>query len=335
MNRRELLTGVVAAAGAACVPRTSSAARPDGYVDVHHHVFPPQYIAVARQHSVNPAAIEQWTLARTLDEMDRNNVQTAIVSITQPGVWFGDAAQSAQLARECNEYMARLVVDHPGRFGFFASLPVGDTDASLREIEYSLDTLHADGIGLMTSHGALWPGDSHFSPLLGELNRRAQVVYFHPTGADCCRSLMPYVTPNLIEYPHDTARAIASLLFSGSFVRYRDIRFVFSHAGGTLPVLAGRIGQLATPQQKAANMPQGLEYELRRLYYEVANAANRAAIGALTSLVPLSQLLLGSDYPYVPISVTSDGLARLHFSANELRAVRGGNARALLARWRV
>jgi predicted TIM-barrel fold metal-dependent hydrolase len=168
--------------------------------------------------------------------------------------------------------------------------------------------------------------------VLEELNRRKAVVYYHPTGADCCRTLMSSVTPNLIEYPHDTARAITSLLFTGSLMKYRDIRFVFSHAGGTLPVLAGRIAQLATPKDKAEKMPQGLNAELARLHYEMANAANRAAWSALATVAPVSQIMLGSDYPYVPVGATNEGLAGLGLSASELLAVRRDNALKLLPR---
>jgi len=332
-TRREFLTGLGAAAAATLLPAPAWAATPAGAIDVHHHVFPPEFLTVARANSVSPAVIEQWTLARSIEEMDRNGVATAITSITQPGVWYGQVEQARMLARASNEYMARLAADHPGRFGFFAAIPMPDIEGSLREIAYALDVLKADGIGLMTSHGDKWPGDPVYVPLFEELNRRKAVVYFHPTGADCCRALMPYVTPNIVEYPHDTARAITSLLFSGTFLRNRDIQWLFSHAGGTLPVLAGRVAQLATPKDKAEKMPMGLEHELARLHYEMANSANRGAFSALTSVVPLSQVMLGSDYPYVPIGITNGGLETLGLDQEQLKAIRRDNALRLLPRF--
>lgn len=333
--RRELLTGIAGLGALAALPmRLRAAAAPAaGIVDVHHHVFPPEFVEVARPKTVNPAIIEQWTLNRTLEEMDRNGVRTAIASITQPGVWFGEVDEARALARQCNEYMARLVADHPGRFGFFGALALPDIDGSLRELAYALDTLKADGIGLMTSYGDKWPGDPLYDPIFQELNRRRATVYIHPTGAECCSALMPAVTPNLIEYPHDTARAITNLLFSGTLLRYRDIKFIFSHSGGTLPVLAGRISQLARPADRE-KMPQGLEFELRRLHYDVANAANRPAFGALTQIVPVSQVMFGSDYPYVPIGATASGLGNLGLSASDLAAIQRGNAVALFPRLR-
>lgn len=258
--------------------------------------------------------------------MDKNGVATAILSITTPGIWFGDAQAARTLARKCNDYAAQMVRDNPARFGFFAAIPLPDTEGSLREIEYALDVLKADGIGLMTSYGDKWAGDTAFAPVLEELNRRKAVVYFHPTAPNCCRDLMSDVPASLIEYPHDTTRAITSLLYSGSFARLRNVRFVFSHAGGTIPMLAGRISQLGK------KVPNGVEYELKRLYYEIANSANRSTMAALTNLVPTSQIMFGTDYPFVPIDITAGGMKTLKLSAQELRAIGRDNALALLPR---
>jgi predicted TIM-barrel fold metal-dependent hydrolase len=148
-------------------------------------------------------------------------------------------AGNLSLARKCNEYSAQLVSDYPGRFGFFAALPLPDMEGSLREITYALDTLKADGIGLMTNYGDKWPGDPAFAPAFEELNRRKTVVYFHPTAPNCCKNLVPHVPTAFTELPNDTTRAVTSLLYSGSLARFRDIPFIFSHAGGTIPMLAG------------------------------------------------------------------------------------------------
>jgi predicted TIM-barrel fold metal-dependent hydrolase len=329
-TRRELLGALAAAGVVAAIPAASRAAAPAGIIDIHHHVFPDAFMDIVRSASVSPAVVNQWSLQRTLDEMDRNGVRTAIVSITQPGVWVGDATRSRTLARQCNEYMARLRADHPGRFGFLAALPLPDTEGSLKELEYAIDVLHADGVSLMTSYGNTWPGDPLHAPVMQELDRRQCLVHIHPTGADCCRGLMANVTPNLIEYPHDTARAIMSLLYSGTFASRKNIRFVFCHAGGTMPALAGRVQQLATPADKAAKMPEGIAHILQGLYYDVADAAYPSAIAALTSIVPSSQLVFGSDYPYVPVGATNSGLDTLGLSADALAAIRHGNLLRLL-----
>ena len=104
--------------------------------------------------AANAAPLAAWTVEQSLAEMDRSSIQTAILSLSPPGLWFGDAAQARSLARIVNDYGAKVRQDFPGRFGLFAALPLPDIEGGLREIEYGLDTLKADGIGLMTNYGA-------------------------------------------------------------------------------------------------------------------------------------------------------------------------------------
>ncbi|MEP6709618.1 MAG: amidohydrolase family protein [Verrucomicrobiota bacterium] len=290
--------------------------------------------ALGRYRARERAIVSEWTPEKALAEMEKNGVATGILSITTPGIWFGDVQAARVLSRKCNEYGAQLVRDHPGRFGFFATAPLPDTEGSLREIAYALDVLKADGIGLMTSYGDKWPGDPAYASVFNELNRRKAVVYFHPTAADCCRDLMPEVPAPLIEYPHDTTRAITSLLYSGSFAQFRDIRFIFSHAGGTMPMLAGRISQLGTLFGSDKKVPAGVEHELKKLYYEIANSANRSTMAALMALVPTSQILFGSDNPFVPTGVTATGMKTLGLSASDLQAIERDNALTLLPRFK-
>jgi predicted TIM-barrel fold metal-dependent hydrolase len=273
-SRRTFLTALAAAGTSAFLPTDIRQAQAVpinlklGFIDVHHHVFPPAFLSAVMNQPDGPPSLarrEQWSPQRPLAEMDQNGVATAVVSITSPGIWFGNAQAPRKLARECNDYSARLVKDHPERFGFFATIPLPDTDGALREIEHALDVLKADGIGLMTSYGDKWPGDASLSAVFDELNRRGAVVYFHPTAPNCCHQLIRDIPDPLIEFPHDTTRAITSLLYSGTFARCRDIRFIFSHAGGTIPMLAGRLTQTGALFGIDRKLPNGVEYELKRL----------------------------------------------------------------------
>ena len=172
-----------------------------------------------------------------MEGMDRAGVAVSITSITHPGLWYGDVDETRRLARECNDYAAKLMADYPGRFGIFASIPLPDVDGSLKEIEYAFDTLKADGIGVMTSFGDKWLGDKTFEPIMQELNRRKAVLYTHSTVANCCRNLLPDVHYSIVELAADTTRAIANVIFTGTASRYPNIRFIFSHAGGAMPFI--------------------------------------------------------------------------------------------------
>jgi len=212
-------------------------------------------------------------------------------------------------------------------------VPLPDPQGSLREIAYCLDVLKADGIGLMTNYDDKWPGDATFAPVFEELNRRKAVVFCHPMAASCCKDLVPNVPRAWAELPHETTRAILSLLVSGTLARLRNIRFIFSHAGGTIPMLAGRIvlggGFAGNLAEKA---PHGIEYELKRLYYDIAVSANRSAMSALMNLIPTSQILFGGDYPFVPIGATANGMTTLELSSADLQAIGRDNALGLLPR---
>ena len=173
--------------------------------------------------------------------MDQGGVATAVLSLPHPvGIWPEDLEQGRRMAREWNEYMAQMARDHPGRFGVFAALPILDIDGSLAEAEYALDTLGADGIGLMTNIGDQWLGDPHYWPLFEELNRRKAVVYTHPQAPTCCSNIIPEINDSVVEYASDTSRAIAKLLFTGAAAKFPEIRFIFSHGGGTMPFIAER-----------------------------------------------------------------------------------------------
>src|SRR5262247_3200189 len=307
-------------------------------IDVHHHIVPPFWfeevkdrIAAQGGGRIIPTWYG-WSPQRAIEDMDKNGVATALISMTTPGIWFGDVAQGRRLARDYNEYAVKIVRDHPGRFGLFATLPLPDTEGSLKEIEYAFDTLKADGIGLMTSYGDKWLGDPSFLPVLEELNRRKAVVYVHPSSPLCCTSLMPFVPPFFSEFQQDTTRAILSLIFSGSIAKLRDVRFIFSHSGGTLPMVAGRIEHYAALPAFKDKVPNGFLTELTRLHYEIANAANKPALSALTSLVPTSQIMFGSDFPLVSIGETAHGLAQLGFSDADFQKIARENALRLIPR---
>ena len=268
--------------------------------------------------------------------MDKAGIATAITSVSEPGVWYGDDAAARALARECNEYGARMVRDHRGRFGLFASLPIPDVEASLREIEHSLDTLGADGICMMTSYGGRYLGDPSLAPVMDELNRRKAVVYTHPTVAECCRGILPLVQRAVVEFQTDTSRAIGSVVFSGTAARFADIRFIWSHGGGTMPFLYERY--IRMPQLNPnvqANLPHGVDFELRKFYYDVAQVAHPAALASLVKVAPSAHILFGTDFPYRTSADHVKGVTGFFTDETERRGVLRDNALALLPRLKV
>jgi 6-methylsalicylate decarboxylase len=328
LDRRTFFTGL-AALGAAALTRPAGAAAKPHRIDIHHHLRPPAYVAelVAQGEGAGPG----WTPAKSIDEMDQSGIATSLLSINPPGVWFGNAEQGRRLSRIINDYGAKMVKDFPSRFGLFAALPLLDTDGSLREIEYAMDSLKANGIGLMTSYADKWLGDASFAPIWEELNRRKAVVYTHPTVAACCRNLKFEVPPASIEYATDTTRTIASLVFSGTAARFPDIRWIHSHGGGTMPFLISRfLVDEKGAKEREKRLPNGVMYELKKFYYDTAQANHPGALAAILKLVTPAQMLYGTDYPFRPGAEETDGLAAQHFAPNDLMAIERDNALRLL-----
>ena len=305
-------------------------------IDVHHHYYPPTLMAAEREiRGELSADYRDWTVARAVEELDRGETAMAILSTSsRPDMRGAKAGERLRaIARDSNVFAAGMVRDYPGRFGFFTFLPMPDVEGSLRELAFALDQLDADGVGLMTSYGDAWLGDPAFVPLLEELDRRACVVYVHPLLPECCSTILPYVPRAMLEFPYDTGRTVLSLLFSGAFARFRKIRWIFSHSGGPLPALSGRIETLSERFPKLAEIaPNGVAAEFRRLFCETANAAYRGSLAALLEWIPEEHVLFGSDYPYVS---TQHNVASLHacdLSEPLLRKIEHDNAAALFTR---
>lgn len=351
VSRRELLRSFSILSAATLVQGGQAGApagnRSAGRIDVHHHFSPAAYIAFENAYN---RAVDNipWILSKDLEDMDQNGTATAIVSISSPGLWFGQREEIRKVARECNEAAARLRSDHPGRYGNFATVFLSDVDGALREIEYALDTLKADGIGGFSNYGNIWLGDEKLAPIWEELNRRKAVVYIHGLEANCCRDLLPGVAPSLVEYGADTTRAIASLIYSGTTTRFPDVRFIFSHGGGVMPYIIERFlagtsaelmpgvvthGQASGPPK---NVPKGVLYELRQMYYDTAQVSNPVAMAALRQVVTTSQIVYGTDAWRRTAAETSEALtAGRVFNSAELQAIGRGNIARILPRYQI
>jgi predicted TIM-barrel fold metal-dependent hydrolase len=358
LGRREFLGGVIAAGAAALARGQGDAPRPApsersesrGRIDLHHHFASPRWKArhaeIKRQ---GWEAFQDYTPARSIEAMDKAGVQVAFLSVTNPGVWFTDdydreTPAAIALARDQNEFAARMVGDYKGRFGLFATLPLHDVDASLKEIEYAFDTLKADGVGLMTSYGDRWLGDVRLQPIFDELHRRHAIVYTHPTDANCCHALLPNTQPGTVEWNTDTGRSLYSVLADGiqgpgtpsAAKRYSNVTFIWSHAGGTLLGLIGRFG--LGDADALANPPANSRLaQLRTFYFDTAGSANPVTMQALKTLTGASQIVYGTDYPFGGVNGPAtivNNLRRCNFTAEELRGIDRENALRILPKYR-
>jgi predicted TIM-barrel fold metal-dependent hydrolase len=344
-SRRRFLAGLAALGGTAVLPagvieaQAPAAGANPRRIDTHAHFASPAW----NKKNIDSKragfqALANWTPAKAIEDMDKAGIQTAMLSSTQPGVTWGDdfqaeKAESIALARDMNEFGAKLVSDNKGRFGLFALLPLPDIDASLKEIEYAFDTLKADGVGLVTDYQGHYIGEAMFAPVLEELNRRKAVVYSHPTDGPCCHSIGGQ-PPGTVEWFTDTTRAILSVIVEGpgqgqnrapsAATKYPDINYIWSHGGGSLVGLALRVvGTVSADDLAKPPMPNSRLFNIRRFYYDTAFAANPVMMAALPKLLGgSSHIVFGTDYPFGGnIMTTVDGLKTCGFSEQELRGI--------------
>ncbi len=340
-TRREVLASLGAlGAGAIMTGGRLTAQTPGGVtrrIDVHHHFANAELIKLMAEKKT--AGWNTWTPyspAKAVEDMDKGGVQASMLSITTPGIWFGAADETKRLARELNEYGAKICSDYPGRFGLFAVLPLPNATNALKEIEYAFDTLKADGVGLLSSYSDKWHGDAAFAEVFRELNRRKAIVYTHAQVADCCQSLVTGINDTTIEYNTDTARSIISLIDSGRAAETPDIKYIWSHAGGTILALPGRfLGRQAT-REALSGTPELNSHlgQLRRFYYDTAGSTNPIQMTALKQLIGMSKILFGTDFPFGRSANIAAGLVESGvFNADELKLIDRGNTLKILPKW--
>ncbi|GAA4000004.1 MULTISPECIES: amidohydrolase family protein [Streptomyces] len=276
-----------------------------GLIDVHAHLLPDFYVqqATAAGHA-HPDGMDgwpSWSVEAHLDLMDRNGIETAMLSMSSPGVHFGDDKAARLLARRVNEYTAELTRDHLGRFGNFVSLPLPDVDGSLEEIGFAFDELDADGVALQSHTHGVYLGDQRLDPVFAELDRRRAVVFLHPTSPVCWEQSALGRPRPMAEYIFDTARTVTDLVMAGVLTRHPHVQVIVPHCGGAVPVLADRINEfmrLFLPSQQPPNLDA--VQQLSGLYYDMAGTAFPRQVPALLKLVDPDRVLFGSDYCWTP-----------------------------------
>jgi predicted TIM-barrel fold metal-dependent hydrolase len=274
-------------------------------IDVHAHFIPAFYrqalIDAGLSKPDGIRGIPEWDEASMLGLMDQLGVATAMLSISSPGVHFGDDSKARALSRRINEEARRLADAHPGRFGSFASLPLPDVQGALEEAVYALDTLRADGVVFESNQHGMYLGDPKLDSLYAELDRRRAVIFVHPTSpaCDCSSRLRASYPQPMLEFIFDTTRSISDMVLSGVLKRYPNLRVIVPHAGAALPMLTERI-ELLLPLLGQGGDAVSMRTAMRTLHFDLAGAPVPEMLGALLQVADPSHIHYGSDYPFTP-----------------------------------
>jgi len=316
-------------------------------IDVHAHILPSLYLEAMRRAGLcdragNPVGdgfpFPTWSLDDTLRIMDRYAIRASVLSITAPGAQFERGADSIALTRALNDAMAEIVRAYPQRFAALGVLPLSNIDASLQEIERTLDQLKFDGVGLFSNADGAYLGDKRFAPLFEELDRRRAVVFVHPAQPPSFERFSIGLPSPILEYPFDSTRMLASLLYSGALARYTNIKLIVPHGGGTVPYLAARIARSASAvfQTGPRTPPDEAMQLLRSVYYDLTAMSEVGNLALLREFVPADRLLVGYDYPFRPESTIASQRSALDgfegFTDEQKAMIRSGNALRLFPR---
>ena len=309
-------------------------------IDTHHHMLP-DFFFEATNEKDNPVGglkPHAWSIEGSLAFMDEMEIDIAVTSISTPGIEMHDRNAAKELARKCNELAASMVSKYPTRFGALASVPMPNVDDAIAEIIYALDVLKLDGVVLFTNAQGIYLGDQRMKPLFHELQRRKTAVFVHPNASPDPIAHTLGLTDNLIDFPGDTTRAMAQLHYGGTFAETPDVKYVFSHGGGTAPYLAGRMAIVDEMKIMGDSAITGTAAEsLRRLYWDTALAWTDPVINHLRHIGGLDKVVFGTDFPYVRNDLAKKGKLKIasspDLSAEEKKQVFAANALELFPKF--
>jgi predicted TIM-barrel fold metal-dependent hydrolase len=311
-------------------------------IDTHHHMLPEFFFEATNEKDspVGGLKPQTWTPEGSLAFMDEAGIDVAILSISSPGIQLVDRNAGRELARKCNEFAASLIAKYPKRFGAFACVPMSNIQDTVDELRYAIDVLKLDGAVLFTNSIGIYLGDPSVRPLFNELQHRGAVAYVHPNPSPDPVAHRLGLTDNLIDFPADTTRAVAQLHYGGTFSATPDVKYIFSHAGGTVPYLAGRFSIVDEMNIVGDNSKRDTAAAaFRKLYWDTALAWSDPVLNTLRQVAGVNKVLFGTDFPYLRKDIALRSKisvdATMQLSGEEKKRVFGGNALELFPRFQI
>lgn len=292
-------------------------------IDCHFHLFPQAFLDVARipnnsfnasiertadgteylvaegdfRHALVPSFYDSDTIVQ---ELDNRKLTAAVITSAPPTLsYWADAAAAVELSQAINEEMAQRAATHPDRFIALGALPLQDMDASVREATRAIRDLQLTGFMIGSNVGGTNLDDPYFEPMWETFAALDVPIFIHPYIPAGSERMRRYYLHNLIGMVNETAIAIASVIYGGLLEKYPGVKLCFAHAGGTYPIIQGRLdhGYAVRPEECGAAIPHPPSHYLGQLYFD-SISFNDAALKYLVDMVGSDHLVIGSDYPF-------------------------------------
>jgi aminocarboxymuconate-semialdehyde decarboxylase len=331
----------------------ATSVRPGRKLDLHTHYYPSIYFDKIRElpsefsfgQSPSGQTIITYRGARffgvtpamtdvglRLEDMDRVGIDVEVVSLSTPNVFFTDAQHQPEIARMVNDAYAELIALHPARFKGFASIPMDNPDAALRELHRAIDELKLNGVILLSNIGGKPLTSPEYKPLFAEANRMKLCILLHPMLPANAEPFREYVLGPIVGFMFDTTLAVARMCFDGLLREFPDIRWIVAHLGGAVPYLMERMdnGWRDFPECRAKIDELPSTY-LKRLYYDTVNF-NPHMLRMVHEMIGADRMVLGSDYPHLLGSIDRavSSIEGLQISDEDKRQIFEGTALSIL-----
>jgi predicted TIM-barrel fold metal-dependent hydrolase len=278
------------------------------FIDVHHHCVLPEYEhAIRRSGAADPSRPlrKNSDPDALIETMVQFGIDGALVNpLSVAGVHHSNDENARYLCETTGEALAKFVSGHPKKLGFFAPVPFPDIDGALKQTAYALDVLKADGIILLTNQNGIYIGDPMADAFYAELDRRKANVFVHPARPSFVDELTLKLWGSVVEYPFETTRIAANLIYNEQMRKYPNIRWILAHAGGCLPYISLRLKLMSEqdpngPPDFKDRVPEGTEPYVGKFYFDTAISGSRAAMASLRQVTDASHIMFGSDWPYI------------------------------------
>ena len=287
-----------------------------GLIDVHMHYMTPYYLKeMERAGRVNDhlMALPKWGYDLMMQFMDEVGVTEGILSASSPNQSYGDKAAALDLTRESNESGAGYCARLPGRLGLAIALPLPYVEETLAEIAYGYDVLKCCAVRVLSNSCGLYPGDPSTEPVFAELERRKAVVVLHPTPPPSIPENALSITPiPLYEFYNETARAVITLILSGTVRRYPNIKYIVPHNGALLIPILERAGRLYNAHAKHPDTePVDIIADAKTLYFDIAGDPFPRQLDTLLTVAAPARIVYGSDFPFCPVPGAAEILKQM------------------------